>query len=345
MGDVKQYKYKIDLELGAKDFSPEIAKMFSKVQQQADKEKVVLTLTGDDRDIVKQLTNLKSKIPDLDLSKAITVGFSDALKADGDKAQKYAQNFLTNIVNSVGEALKSIDSIKGRIQSTEKELKSAEGKLDFLGAGDADKALLNLTKRFQGIKAEEKNVDKLKDTFQQIKDIASSTGKEIPEGVKKYQENLKTAFGKDIFKDIKPSKTYEQYFEEASSKVFELRNELFDLKKELETSMNPEIQVKGKLSDNFIGDLQSQLDQMTGIEVKVKPKIDNDVKLEVEVKGNVKPNVQPNEKAELLKSADKIDLGKYDLSKIEVVNEKLSEYKSEAESISESAQKAVFKFS
>ena len=341
MGDVKQYKYKIDLELGAKDFSPEIAKMFSKVQQQADKEKVVLTLTGDDRDIVKQLTNLKSKIPDLDLSKAITVGFSDALKADGDKAQKYAQNFLTNIVNSVGEALKSIDSIKGRIQSTEKELKSAEGKLDFLGAGDADKALLNLTKRFQGIKAEEKNVDKLKDTFQQIKDIASSTGKEIPEGVKKYQENLKTAFGKDIFKDIKPSKTYEQYFEEASSKVFELRNELFDLKKELETSMNPEIQVKGKLSDNFIGDLQSQLDQMTGIEVKVKPKIDNDVKLEVEVKGNVKPNVQPNEKAELLKSADKIDLGKYDLSKIEVVNEKLSEYKSEAESISESAQKAV----
>ena len=341
MGNVKEFKYKIDLELGAKDFSPEIAKMFSKVQQQADKEKVVLTLTGDDKDIVNQLTELKTKIPNLDLSKAITVGFSDALKEDGDKAQKYAQNFLTNIVNSVSEALKSIDNIKGRIKDTEANLKTAEKDVDFLGAGDADKALQNLTKRFQGIKAEEKNIDKLRGIFQQIKDIAASTGKEIPEGVKKYQENLKTAFKQDIFKDIKPSKTYDQYMEEASSKVFELRNQLFNLKKELETAENPEIQVKGKLADNFIGDLQSQLDQMTGIEVKVKPKIDKDVKLEVEVEGDVKPAVQPNEKIELPKPAEKIDLGKYDLSKIEVVNEKLSEYKSEAESISESAQKAV----
>ena len=304
MGASKDFEYKIHLSVSADDFTPDIKNIFKNAQQEADKNAVKLTLTGDPKDIIKQLTDLKTKLPNFDLSNNVSVGLSDALKEDTEKGQKYVNSFLTNIINAVSEATNSISNITKQISNTEKQLKTSQKQLDFFGAGNAEKALENLTKKFQSIKADAKNIEELRNVFQQIKDITSSTGKELPKGVKDYQENLKKVFGTDIFKGINPVKTYEQYIEELSTEVFSLQNKLTDLKKQLESAQNPELTVKGKLADNFLDDLQSQLDKMTGIEVKVKPVVDKDVKLEIETE--VKPKANTISKEDVIYHAGAI---------------------------------------
>lgn len=291
MGAGKDFEYKIHLSVSADDFTPDIEKIFKNAQKQADNNQVKITLTGDDKDLVRQLSDLKSKLPHIDLKDNIKVGLSDALKADTDKAQQYTDIFLTNIINKVNETLSTISHLEDEISRTQAELnKKIKIRDTDLGAGDAGKALDNLAKKFQNIKVDEKNIDKFKNTFQQIQDIASSTGKEIPEMVNKTKATITQAFSKDIFSGIKPSKTYQQYMEEITSDVLGLENKLNDLNGQLKSAQSPELQVKGKLSDDFIVDLQSQLDKLQGLEVKVTPKVDKDAK--IELKADVKTDIE-----------------------------------------------------
>lgn len=300
------FEYKIHISIDQNSVKGDVRDILKNMKSEIENGVYKVKLTGDPNNLLKQLSDLQKKMPDIDLTKGIQFGLADTINAQTEQGKKMLNEFVTFMTNAINNSMSNINNLKQQISSVEGSLKTSKGKLDLLGAGDANKALDNLTKKFKNIKAEEKNIGELRDVFQQIKDISSSIGKDLPKGVEEYQNKIQNTLKKDIFKDIVPSKTYAEYFQEASTEVLEFENKLVELKKELETAMNPEVKVKGKLSEGFISDLQSQLDSTDGIEVKVKPVVDKD--FELELKANIKPNNNGNSGTnQIKKDADEIN--------------------------------------
>ncbi len=310
------FEYKIHVSIDQKGLGDDVRKELSKIATEA-KDAFKIKFTGDPKDLIKQLADLKRAIPDLDLTKGVSFELADIIKDNTSESKKLVADFTTFIINSVNDAVSSIDNISESIKKTQdvlegfknrkRELLKDDGTASAVSAFEkAEKRFLDASNKFSDSKQNKGKLaaaEEMKRAYQDILNYQEEAGREMSEKTKQilgvFAQDVSKTFTdisgkehslKDFLGDVKVNSSYKKDLQDLEGQIFSTENKLRDLKKELENAKNPEMKIKGKLADNFLSDLQAQLDAMTGLEVKVKPKIDEDVKLEVEVNGDVKPN-------------------------------------------------------
>lgn len=314
------FEYKIHVSIDQKGLGDDVRKELSKIAQET-KDAFKIKLTGDPKDLIKQLVDLKKLVPNLDLTQGIKFELADVIKENTDEGKKLISDFTTYIINSVNDAVSSIDAISESIKKTQdalnsfkdrkRELLKDDDTVDAVAAFEkAEERLAKASNKFSDSKQNKGKLaaaEEMKRAYQDILNYQEEAGREMSEKTKQilgvFAQDVDKTFVditgkehslKDFLGDVKVNSSYKKDLQAIESQIFETENKLTQLKKDLESAQNPELQVKGKLADNFLEDLQLQLDKMTGLEVKVKPKVDKDVKLEVEVEEDVKPIDSPN---------------------------------------------------
>ena len=315
------FEYKIHLSIDESGLRDNVKSELTKIAKEFKNNAFQIEFTGDYKDLIKQLFDLQKKLPNIDLTKGINFGLSDAIKEDTELGQKLLQNLSNVVINSVKNMVSSIEGIKGTISETEKSLdilkKKRESLYDGKNITNAEKAYENAEKRFieahasftkEGVqdKTRVKALAEMRSAYQDMVNLQKEAGKNAQKSQTILNMGLEQTANQDYkiaqnkyvklgelrkeFLTYTPTKnSYAEMVSELDNQILEEENKLTQLKKNLESAQNPELQVKGKLADNFLEDLQSQLDKMTGLEVKVKPKVDKDVKLEIETAVDVKP--------------------------------------------------------
>lgn len=353
------FEYKIHVSIDQDSVKGDVASILKKMKAEIENNAYKVELTGDPKQLIKDLANLKKMIPSLDLSEGLQFHLADILKDNTEEGKKIIDQFATYIINSVNETVSSIDSISEAIKKTQSELNNLysrkksllkdDGTLDVVTAYEnAQKKLQEASNKYADSKQKGKKevyAQEMRDAYQDVLNFeteAQKAGAKVLEST----ETIRKGFS-DIFKGMTANGSYKQAIAEVEKNIYTLENKLTGLKKDLESAQNPELKVKGKLADNFLSDLQSQLDSLTGLEVKVKPVVDGNVELEVEA--DIKPSTQSiNESKQLIKettkeSSEQIAFNDVDLSSLESVTNKISEYKSKADSIADSAQETIDK--
>lgn len=315
------FEYKIHVSIDRNSVKDDVKQALANMAKEVKNNAFQIELTGDPKNLIQQLVNLKKQVPTLDLSKGLQFNLADAIADDTEQGKKIINEFATYIINSVSEAVTSIDALSDSIKNTEsaleglkarrKNLLKDDGSADVVTAFEkAQERLEKASNKFADSKQNKGKLDaaeEIKQAYQDIINYQSEAGKEMSDKTKQIlgvfaqdtAKVFKNANGEitnlaEHLKDVKVNSSYKDDLKAIESQIFENENKLTQLKKNLESAQNPELKVKGKLADNFLGDLQSQLDQMTGLEVKVKPKVDKDAKLEVEVEEDIKPIDSPN---------------------------------------------------
>lgn len=308
-------EFKIHIPIDMEYSKGNIKDILSKINKEVKDNVTKIEFTGDYRSIVQQLLDLKKQIPTLDLSKGIEFHLADTIRENTVEGKKILENFSTFVINSLNNSLRDVDFLTESIKNAEKsleDLKRTKSNLLNNGKEDALKAFEKAEERFNrasasGFGDDKKNVknktkltavDEMREAYQDMLNYSSEAGKKISDNVLAFVNATDKSFHdvngnlvtlKENFQDIKVTGSYKKDLQDVDGQILILENTITNLKKSLESAQNPELQVKGKLADKFLDDLQSQLDQMTGLEVKVKPKVDKDVKLEIETAVDVKP--------------------------------------------------------
>lgn len=306
------FEYKIHVSIDQTGIKDDVKKALADMAKEIKNNAYKIELTGDPKKLVEELMKLKKIVPNLDLTEGLHFDLADAIKDNTEQGKKIIDQFASYIINSVNEAVSSIDTITDSIKNTEnvlktlkdrrKELVKDDGSADAVAAFEkAEKRFNDASTRYQKAKQEKGKftaAEDMKQAYQDMINYQKEANKQISNNVIAMVNDTEKSFHnangelvtlKEHMQNIKVNSSYKEDLKAIESGIFENENRLTQLKKDLESAQNPELKVKGKLADNFLDDLQSQLDQMTSIEVKVKPKIDKDVKLEVEVEGDVKP--------------------------------------------------------
>ena len=310
MGNVNSFEYKIHVSIDQDSVKGDVKNILKNMQAEAKNGAYKIELTGDPKKLIQQLAELKKHIPTLDLNEGLKFDLADAIKDDTEKGKKLINEFTTYIINSVSEAVTSIDAISESIKSTEaalvglqqrkKDLLKDDGTADVVTAFEkAQERLIKASDKFSDSKQNKGRLaaaTEMKQAYQDMLNYQNEAGKEMSDKAKQvlavFAQDSANAFKdangelttlKEYLGNIKVNSSYKKDLQDIETQILTNQNKLSSLKKDLESAMNPELKVKGKLADNFLGDLQSQLDQMTGLEVKVKPKIDKNQKIELEV--------------------------------------------------------------
>lgn len=316
------FEYKIHVSIDQNGLKDQTKQALSDMAKEIKNNAFKIEFTGDWKDLVKQLADLQNKVPEIDVTRGIEFHLADAIKEDTELGKQLLSNLSTFVINSVKDMVTSVEGIKGAIAETSQsldDLKKRRGELyDGKNITNATQAYEKAEQRFIDAetrlgkagqdKTRAKAIQDMRDAYQDMANLQKEAGKDpknsqtmqnmkarIEQQADQEFQVAKNTYVKlsDLYKQLFETKpTHNSYAEMLASidnEILEKENRISKLNKDLEAAENPEIQVKGKLANDFIEDLQSQLDALTGIEVKVKPKIDKDVKLEVEVEGDVKP--------------------------------------------------------
>lgn len=293
------FEYKIHVSIDQDSVKGDVASILKKMKAEIENNAYKVELTGDPKQLIKDLANLKKMIPSLDLSEGLQFHLADILKDNTEEGKKIIDQFATYIINSVNETVSSIDSISEAIKKTQSELNNLysrkksllkdDGTLDVVTAYEnAQKKLQEASNKYADSKQKGKKevyAQEMRDAYQDVLNFeteAQKAGAKVLEST----ETIRKGFS-DIFEGMTANGSYKQAIAEVEKNIYTLENKLTGLKKDLESAQNPELKVKGKLANNFLSDLQSQLDSLTGLEVKVRPVVDKNVKLEVEA--DIKP--------------------------------------------------------
>lgn len=316
------FEYKIHVSIDQNGLKDQTKQALRDMAKEIKNNAFKIEFTGDWKDLVKQLADLQNKVPEIDVTRGIEFHLADAIKEDTELGKQLLSNLSTFVINSVKDMVTSVEGIKGAIAETSQsldDLKKRRGELyDGKNITNATQAYEKAEQRFIDAetrlgkagqdKTRAKAIQDMRDAYQDMANLQKEAGKDpknsqtmqnmkarIEQQADQEFQVAKNTYVKlsDLYKQLFETKpTHNSYAEMLASidnEILEKENRISKLNKDLEAAENPEIQVKGKLANDFIEDLQSQLDALTGIEVKVKPKIDKDVKLEVEVEGDVKP--------------------------------------------------------
>lgn len=364
------FEYKIHVSIDQKSVGSDVKQILSKMKAEVENGEYKIHLTGDPKELVKQLADLQKKLPNIDITKGLKFALADAIKDDTEKGKQILNEFTTYVINSMKDAVSSIDSIAQSISKTETALEKLKAKRkELLSSDDTASALAafeKAEKRFNDAstkftkskqnKGKFEAAEQMKEAYQTMLNYQSEANKKMSDTVTTWVNNTEESFhnadGKLVtlaehMSDMKVNSSYKKDLQDIESQILSTENKLAQLRKDLENAQNPELQVKGKLADNFLTDLQNQLDELTGLEVKVKPVVDKNEKIELKV--DMKPTEESvNESKKIIKEStkevsDEITLDNVDLTNIESVTKKLSEYKSKAESIADSAQDTIDK--
>lgn len=319
MSNSNSYEYKIHLSIDQKSLGSDVKAILKNLQAELKDNAYKVTLTGDPKELIKQLTKLKEQIPNLDLTSGLQFDLAGVFKEQTAEGQKIIDKFTTYIINAVNDATSSVDAINAKIQETQKILNSLRSKRASLIDKDAATAFLEAEQRFA--KASEtfgdakyqtaKNKSKInaakemKSAYQDMVNYAQEAGKPMSNTVKVFIDETTKGFDgingkfttlKDYLGDVKINSSFQQDLANIEIQIVENENKLRELRKELERVQNPTVNVGGKLSDTFLQDLQSQLDALTGLEVKVTPVVDKNTKLEV--KADITPTTSSSQTQE-----------------------------------------------
>lgn len=315
------FEYKIHVSIDQTGLKDDVRQTLSSMAKEIKNNAFKIELTGDPKDLINQLINLKKEIPSLDLTQGLKFELANVIANDTETGKKILEEFSTCIINSVSEIASSIDVITNSIKNTEevldklikrkKEITADDGSANVVAAYEkAEKRFNEATTKYSNASQNKTKLaaaDEIKQAYQDMVNYAKEAGRELsnekmPNTIKTWVEDTSKSFKnangelvtlKDYLQDIKVDSSYKHDLENIELQILENQNKLTQYKKDLENAKNPELRVKGKLSDNFIQDLQSQLNKLQGLEVKVKPVVDEDVKLEVEVAPKINGNNPP----------------------------------------------------
>lgn len=296
----RSFEYKIQLSVGANDFSPDIEKILKNAQIKADKNAIRVTITGNQEDFIKQLLDLKKQMPNLDLTDGIEIHLADELLEQTDAGKKALSDLATVLANSLQEMsadIKNVDEMIGNVQKKISDLEKRKLQLfNNKDIKDASSAFDAAEKRFQEAstkfnnttgKVQQRNLDNMRNAYQDMVNFEKEAGKSASAVLNRTQQNMGKNVEKEIFQgyqslnDIKPTGTYAEAVKTINEQLLEQQSILQSLNAQRDELLNPTVAVKGKLVDTFKQDIQSQIDELGTIEVKVKPKVDGETKVEV----------------------------------------------------------------
>ena len=312
------FEYKIHVSIDQQGLQTDVKRALADMAKEVKNNAFKIDLTGDPKDLVNQLIELKKMIPSLDLTEGLRFSLADAIKDNTDAGKKIISEFSTYVINAVNDAVSSIDHITDSIKLTQealqslqkrkKELLTDDGTADVVAAYEkAEKRFNDATTKFSSAKQNKTKLtaaNEIRDAYQDMVNYAKEAGKQLskesmPNNIKVWVEDIEKTFHnaqgeitnlQEYLKDVKVDSSYKQDLANIEKQIFENQNKLSQLNKDLENAKNPELRVKGKLSDTFLSDLQSQLDKLQGLEVKVTPKVDKDAK--IELKADVKTDIE-----------------------------------------------------
>ena len=304
----RSFEYKIQLSVGANDFSPDIEKILKNAQIKADKNAVRVTITGNQEDFIKQLLDLKKQMPNLDLTDGIEIHLADELLEQTDAGKKALSDLATVLANSLQEMsadIKNVDEMIGNVQKKISDLEKRKLQLfNNKDIKDASSAFDAAEKRFQDAatkfnnttgKVQQNNLEKMRAAYQDMVNFEGEANKSAAAVLNRIQQNIGKNVEKEISQgyqslvDIKPTSTYTEAVKAINDQLVEQQGILQRLNARKDELLNPTVAVKGKLVDTFKQDIQSQIDELGTIEVKVKPKVDGETKVEVETAVDEKP--------------------------------------------------------
>ena len=298
MSNPNSFEYKIHVAIDEKNITSDVRNIIKNMQHEFQDGMYKITFTGDYNKLLQELVNLKNKVPNIDLTKGIQFEFADTIRSETVEGKKLIEELTTHIINAVNKAVSSIENIRNEIAKTQKDLNKRRRDLaNIFGGGDLEKATSYNVGLFKNIHPEEKEVEKARMIFQRIVNITGKSASQIKEILSDSMQNWETMGMGNVFDDIKPNKSFQQYLDGVNSMILKDENAIDELEKKIERLESPQVEVSGKLANNFIEDLQSQLDSMGELNVKVKPIVDKNTKLEisadnVDVKSEVKTFTQ-----------------------------------------------------
>lgn len=320
MGNVNEFEYKIHLSVSSEDIVPEVRQILKNAQMTADGEKVKIILTGDDKDLLKQLRELKREIPDLDLTDNIHIGFADALKNDTEAGREILDKFTSMIIKSINSTNSAIDKIQKKIVETKNKIsQNSSMQKEFAiedGKANPSKALKQAEERLGRYKVDKANLDNIAKAFQRVVNIQVSTGQALSSNTVQLIDNVKKILGVNLLDIVKPNRTYESYVNALKKEEYDLQNELIQLNQDLEDSKNPRVEVNGVLSKHFLEDIQNQVSRLGGVDIKVNPIIDGNVEIGA---SNIKL-VSPHKKNNTTNNVGKTEKDTVDLDSKEINN-------------------------
>ena len=316
------FEYKIHVSIDQQGLQTDVKRALADMAKEVKNNAYKIEFNGDYSSLIKQLVDLQKQIPNIDLTKGLEFHLSDKIREDSELGKTLIKELSTHVVNSMKEMMTSVDGIKKSISESSQLLDKLKSRRKELYD---DKSITNATEAYEAaekrfIEASSKlekagqdktrvaAIDEMKKSYQDMINLEKEANKEASKsqtitnmGIMAEQADQEYKIAKDkyiklseIRKELLETKpTHNSYAEmlgDIDSQILSTENRLTELKKNLETAEHPELQIHGKLADDFLTDLQSQLDNLQGLEVKVTPKVDKDAK--IELKADVKTDIE-----------------------------------------------------
>ena len=176
------FEYKIHVSIDQDSVKGDVANILKKMKAEVENNAYKVELTGDPKQLIKDLANLKKMIPSLDLSEGLQFHLADILKDNTEEGKKIIDQFATYIINSVNETVSSIDSISEAIKKTQSELNNLysrkksllkdDGTLDVVTAYEnAQKKLQEASNKYADSKQKGKKevyAQEMRDAYQDV---------------------------------------------------------------------------------------------------------------------------------------------------------------------------------
>lgn len=346
----RSFEYKIQLSVGANDFSPDIEKILKNAQIKADKNAIRVTITGNQEDFIKQLLDLKKQMPNLDLTDGIEIHLADELLEQTDAGKKALSDLATVLANSLQEMsadIKNVDEMIGNVQKKISDLEKRKLQLfNNKDIKDASSAFDAAEKRFQEAstkfnnttgKVQQRNLDNMRNAYQDMVNFEKEAGKSASAVLNRTQQNMGKNVEKEILQgyqslnDIKPTGTYAEAVKTINEQLLEQQSILQNLNAQRDQLLNPTVDVKGKLVDTFKQDIQSQIDELGEFKIKVKPVVSEDLKgAKIEI---VENDIDSNNKPETFTQQDSEDATRNWITELEEIEAKAGETKTAIKNI------------